>query len=103
MIPLPFLLITFHDNDEKIRGEVQRELATGIGSAHTRETKFSEDDGEAFPNKESLVLSPIRTVSTTRDRKISWQAPLTCDKIHDNLAPLPHNGSANVINSLVSR
>lgn len=80
MIPLPFPLITFHGNDKWIRrGEVQRKPAIGIGSAHIRETKFSEDDGGTFPNKEDLVLSPTRINSTTRDR-ISWQAPLTCDK-----------------------
>lgn len=91
MIPLPFLFITFHGNDEEMRGEVQRELATGIGSAHTGEIKFSEEDGGTFSNKEGLVLSPTRMISTTRDRKILWQAPLTRDKIYDNLAPLPIN------------
>lgn len=68
---------------------MQRE--TGIGSANTEEIKFSEEDGGAFSNKEGLVLSPTRTVSATRDRKISWQASLTRDKIYDNLAPLPIN------------
>lgn len=90
MIPLPFLFITFHGNDEEMRGEVQRELATGIGSAHTGEIKFSEEDGGTFSNKEGL-LSPTRMISTTRDRKILWQVSLIRDKISDNLAPFPIN------------
>lgn len=80
----PSLFVTFHGNDESMGW--RKEKSTGIDSAHIRETEFPEDDRGASPNKEGLVLSPMRTLP--RERKISWRAPLTYDKIHGNVAPL---------------